>query len=93
MQVTKEVVKRTAENARLELSDKEIARFTDDFNEILEVFKALDKIDVKDVPLSLQPIELKDALREDKPKQCLSQEEALSNAKNKQDGYFKGPKV
>ena len=41
----------------------------------------------------MQPVELKNALREDIEEKCLSQEEALSLTEHKKDGYFKGPKA
>ncbi|MBI1970480.1 aspartyl/glutamyl-tRNA amidotransferase subunit C, partial [Candidatus Woesearchaeota archaeon] len=38
-----------------------------------------------------QPTKVRNALREDIPRPCLQQEEALRNAQHKKEGYFKGP--
>lgn len=43
---------------------------------------------------SFQPIEMKNVTREDKVEKSLGQREALSNVKkNKERGYFIGPRV
>ena len=49
--------------------------------------------DTKEVEISLQPVELKNVLREDNEEKCFTQEEALSLTEHKKDGYFKGPKA
>ncbi len=59
-------------------------------SEIL-LLQGQNKVNTNNTQASFQPVELKNMLREDKIKPCLSQEKALSNAKEKKDGYFKGP--
>ncbi len=93
MDITKELIRRVAENARLSLSEKEVETFTIQFKEILGAFSKLDELDTKGVEIQVQPVELKDALRDDIPKSCLSQDEALANTPHKKDGYFKGPRA
>ena len=91
--INKELVERIANNAKLNLTDKEKDRFSNELKEIIDAFSKLDEVDTKDVDISLQPVELKNSLREDKAKECLSQDEALSLTEHKKDGYFKGPRV
>ena len=91
--INKELVERIANNAKLSLTDKEKDRFSNELKEIIDAFSKLDEVDTKDVDISLQPVELKNSLREDKAKECLSQEEALSLTEHKKDGYFKGPRA
>ncbi len=94
MDIDKELIKKVAKVARLELKEDEIFKFENDFKDILEHFKVLDELDTSKVELSIQPIEIADVLREDIPGTCLTQEQALSNSHNhKKDGYFKGPKA
>ena len=93
MKVDKELIKNVGEVARLNLSSKEIDEFVIELKEVLENFSLIDKCDTSKVEPSFQPVELKNALREDKVVKGLSQEEALSNSKDKKDGYFKGPKA
>jgi len=94
MEIDKNLIKRVANVARLELKEDEIEKFEADFKDILEYFKVLDEVDTSNVELSIHPIELQDVLRDDIPGKCLTQEEALMNSHhNKKDGYFKGPKA
>jgi len=93
MKVDNKLIEHVASVARLKLSKKEIDKFKADFKEILDNFSKLDEVDVSNVEESFQPVELKNAMREDKVEKCLSQEEALSNTKLKKDGYFKGPRA
>ncbi len=91
--VDKKLLLRVAANARLNLTEAEIEKFLPQLQEILETFSKLDEIDVTKEQPSFQPIKLKNVMREDKVEKCLSQDEALSNTKNKKDGYFLGPRV
>jgi len=86
-------VRKVAQLARLRLTEKEIDRFTKDMESILEAFQDLDRVPTKGVKPSFQPIETKNVLRKDKIENSLTQEEALSNTRNKEKGLFKGPKV
>jgi len=81
-------VERVADLARVELTDEDVAAFTEQFQEILEYFDALE--DVPDV--DSEP-ELVNVMREDKVRESLSQEAALQNATDSEDGRFKGPRV
>ncbi|MBR9677547.1 Asp-tRNA(Asn)/Glu-tRNA(Gln) amidotransferase subunit GatC [Candidatus Woesearchaeota archaeon] len=93
MKIDSELIKKVAQNARLKLTPAEIKTFTKDFADILEAFKKLDKLKTSGEPVLAQPITKKNVLREDIPKKCLSQQEALKNTKHKQDGYFRGPRA
>jgi aspartyl-tRNA(Asn)/glutamyl-tRNA(Gln) amidotransferase subunit C len=88
-----ETILAVAENARLNLSEDEVDRFREDFEEILSAFETLDEIDTDGVEPAFHPIELDDRKRKDEPETCLSSEEALENAANTEDGYFKGPRA
>ena len=93
MKVDKELIKHVAETARLKLTDKEIEKFLPQLKEALEYFSKLNEVKTDNVKPSFQPVEIKNALREDKEEKCLSQEEALSLTEHKKDGYFKGPRA
>ncbi len=93
VKIDKELLLKVAENARLELSQREIKEFLPQLREILESFSKLDVLDVSQEKPSFQPLPLKNVFRDDKVEKCLSQKEALSNTKHKKDGYFLGPKV
>ena len=93
VEISKELIEHVAEVARLKLTDKEIEKFSKELNEIVDVFSKLDKVDTKNVEASLQPVELKNMLREDKEEKTFSQEDALRLTEHKKDGYFKGPRA
>jgi len=93
VKINKELIEHVAEVARLKLTDKEKEKFSKEIKEIIEVFSKIDKVDTKNVETSLQPVELKNMLREDKEEKSFTQEEALSLTDHKKDGYFKGPKA
>ena len=94
MSIDSETVKRVAEIARLNLTEEEVSRFSKDLSTILEAFRIMQKTNTEGVKPSFHPIDVKNAVREDKIEESLSQSDALSNVeKNKENGYFKGPRV
>lgn len=93
VEINKKLIEHVAEVARLKLTEKEKDKFVPELKEVIETFSRLDEVDTKDVDISLQPVEMKNVLREDSEEPCLKQEEALSLTEHKKDGYFKGPKA
>jgi len=89
----RKTVKKVAEIARLNLTEGELGRFSEDMISILDAFKILGKVDTKDVRPTFQPVDIKNVTREDKVEPSLEQEDALANTENKEEGHFKGPKV
>ncbi len=77
-----------ADLARVDLTDEERETFAEQFADILAYFETLD-----DVPEVEREPELTNVMRPDETQESLSQEEALQNAEETEDGYFKGPKV
>ena len=81
-------VRHVAELARVNLTDEEAASFAAQFSEVLSHFEALDEVpEVGDEP------DLVNVMRADEVDDGLTQEEALANAPESEEGYFKGPKV
>ena len=86
--VDAEEVERVAELARVDLADDEVDAFSAQFAEILEYFEALDE-----VPEVESDADLVNVMRPDEVEESLDQEEALANAAETEDGFFKGPRV
>jgi aspartyl-tRNA(Asn)/glutamyl-tRNA(Gln) amidotransferase subunit C len=86
--VTEDDVRHIAELARVDLTDEEVSRFVQEFSEILEYFEV-----VETVPESEEPHEYYNVLRPDSETPSLSHDDALRNAEETEDGYFKGPRV
>ena len=93
MNVDKELIKRVAIVARLELTGEEEIQFVEDFKEILDAFSKIEEVDTSGLEPSFQPVEIRNRLRGDNVEDSFTQEEALSNTSHKKDGYFKGPKA
>jgi aspartyl-tRNA(Asn)/glutamyl-tRNA(Gln) amidotransferase subunit C len=93
VKVDKELLLKVAKNSRLNLSEQEVKKFLPQMQEILEAFSKIDEVETQSVKPSFQPLEVKNIYRQDKAGKSFSQEQALSLAKHKKDGYFKGPKV
>jgi len=93
MNITPELVKKVAENARLKLKDDEVKKFAEQMKEILTTFEQLGEVDTTGVEPSFHPIPIKNIAREDIPKECTKREDALALTPHRQDPYFKGPKI
>ena len=93
MEINEELIKHVANLARIKLTEKEVKEFTPQLKEVLESFSKLAEVNTDDIDIQAQPVELKDVTREDKTEACITQEDALKNAKHKKDGYFKGPRA
>lgn len=91
--VSEEEVERVAENARIDLDQEEVGEFTEDFEEILDMFSALDGVDTSDVEPAFHPVDVEPETRDDEVEECLSREEAFANTENVEDNRFKGPGV
>jgi len=93
MDITPELVKRVAANARLNLKDEEIKKFAAEMKEILATFEKLSEVNTDKTEPSFHPIPVKNVAREDKTGECLDREKALSLTPHIKDPYFRGPKV
>ncbi|RLI97091.1 MAG: Asp-tRNA(Asn)/Glu-tRNA(Gln) amidotransferase subunit GatB [Candidatus Aenigmatarchaeota archaeon] len=91
--IDKETVRKVAQVARLRLSENEVREFSKDMESILEAFEDLKEMDTENVKPTFQPIDTKNVMRDDEIEESLSQEDALDNTKQKENGYFKGPKA
>ncbi|HWP83287.1 MAG TPA: Asp-tRNA(Asn)/Glu-tRNA(Gln) amidotransferase subunit GatC [Bacteroidota bacterium] len=95
MSVTIKDVEHIAKLARLEFSEEEKQKFTQQLNQILAYVEQLNKIDTSKVEPLAQVIDtaVAGSIREDEVKPSLKPEEALKNAPAKTEEFFKVPKV
>ena len=91
--LSKKEVEHVAWLAHIELSDKEKDLFTEQFNQILDYFKKIDKINTKDVEPTYHVLDLKNVSRKDETKPSLTTEEALRNAPKKEKKFLKAPRI
>ena len=93
MKVTAKDVKHIANLSRLTVSDSEMDKFLEQFNQILNYADILQKVDTTGIEPSPYVIPLNNVLREDVAVQGVSHEDALKNAPEEHNGGFKVPRV
>jgi len=93
MAITIKDVEHIAILAKLEFTDAEKEKFTHQMNQILEYMEQLNSLDTSKVEPLSHVIELSNVFRADEVKPGVSTEEALKNAPEKDEHYFKVPKV
>ncbi len=93
MKVDESLILRLEKLARLELSEKERTTFQGDLNNILEMVEKLSEIDTTGIEPLRHVIDTVKPWRKDKIHQPISKADALKNAPNHDEDYFKVPKV
>jgi aspartyl-tRNA(Asn)/glutamyl-tRNA(Gln) amidotransferase subunit C len=86
-------VRHVAKLARLSLDDAEVKRFASDMARITEYVSQLQQVDVGDAEMTVHPVSDHNRWREDEPKPCLKREEAVANAPDSEQNFFKVPPV
>ena len=79
--------------ARLALEPGDEEFYAEQLSGILAHIDRLQQLDTKSIPPTAQVVEVTNLLREDIPRPCLSQEEALANAPAAVDGFFRVPAI
>ena len=94
MKIKPKQVKRTAELARLEFSQKQLDQFIDHFEKLLGFFEQLQEVDTSQVVNLHHPLSTKETpFREDCVRIELTRKNALKEAPDSSQGHFKVPKV
>jgi len=86
-------VEHVAKLARIKLEPEDLEVFTEQFQQILDYFAAINEAETDDIEpashLAIRP----EMLREDTPGDGLPQDQALQNASSVKDGYIKSPRI
>lgn len=91
--ITREEVERIARLARLRFSDAELETFTADFDRIIAYVEKLDEVDCTGIePMTRAQTDLRGP-RADEVGEMLEPAEALKNAPEMTEGFFRVPKV
>nr|WP_308611812.1 Asp-tRNA(Asn)/Glu-tRNA(Gln) amidotransferase subunit GatC [uncultured Dialister sp.] len=93
MKITTEEAKKIALLSRLEFSPEDLEKMSDSMNSILTYMEELNQYDTTDVAPTVHAVEQYNVMREDVPHTSFTNEEALMNAPDAEDGYFKVPKI
>ncbi|MBL7215487.1 MAG: Asp-tRNA(Asn)/Glu-tRNA(Gln) amidotransferase subunit GatC [Phycisphaerae bacterium] len=86
-------VRRVALLSRLELSNEEVAQFSTQLSDIVEYIEKLSGLDTDNVQPLAHCLPVYNVLREDVPHPSLTNDQALANAPDREDEYFKVPKI
>ncbi|NLT74010.1 MAG: Asp-tRNA(Asn)/Glu-tRNA(Gln) amidotransferase subunit GatC [Chloroflexi bacterium] len=89
MALSREQVQHIAELARLELSEQETELFVEQLSAILDYAEQLNDLDTDAVPPTAQVLALRNVMRSDELQPCLTPDQALANAPQRQDAYFR----
>jgi aspartyl-tRNA(Asn)/glutamyl-tRNA(Gln) amidotransferase subunit C len=88
-EITPDLVRHLASLARIQVSDAEVDRFTEQLSVIVDAVAAVNKAVEGDIPATSHPIPMANVFREDEVRPSLSQEQALSGAPDSAQGRFK----
>jgi len=79
--------------ARLGLEPGDEEFYAEQLSGILAHIDRLQELDTEAIPPTAQIVEVTNPLREDVPRPCLTQAEALANAPAAVDGFFRVPSI
>ena len=82
-------VEHIAELAKLALTPDEIEQYRRQLSDILEHFETLKQVDTSSVAPTASVLPLRTVLRTDQVRPSLSTEDALANAPDREDGFFR----
>lgn len=88
-EITPDLVRHLASLARIQVSDAEVDRFTEQLSVIVDAVAAITKAVEGDIPATSHPIPMANVFREDEVLPSLTQEQALSGAPDSAQGRFK----
>jgi aspartyl-tRNA(Asn)/glutamyl-tRNA(Gln) amidotransferase subunit C len=89
MQLTTDEVRHVAELAKLALTEEEVVQYTQQLSAILDYAALLQQVDTSAVPPTPHILPLTNIMRADEPTPCLTNAEALANAPDSVDGFFR----
>ncbi|MDI6728463.1 MAG: Asp-tRNA(Asn)/Glu-tRNA(Gln) amidotransferase subunit GatC [Thermodesulfovibrionales bacterium] len=93
MRITSEDVKHIASLSRLSMSDNEIDIFSGQLSSIIEYVEQLNSLDTGNIEPTSHIIPLNNVMRDDIPAASLPVEDALKNAPDSTEKFYRVPKI
>jgi aspartyl-tRNA(Asn)/glutamyl-tRNA(Gln) amidotransferase subunit C len=93
MKLSRDEVLHIARLARVDLTEAEITRYSEQLSDLLEHFEVLQQVDTADVPPTAQSIELRSVMRDDKVEPSLPAGDVLANAPRREEDFFRVRRV
>lgn len=91
--ISKDLIKNLSKLAKINLTEEQIEKYTNDFSSVMSYMEEIKNIDVSNISETSRIAKEENILREDVVKESLSQKEALKNSKNTNNGYFLVPAI
>jgi aspartyl-tRNA(Asn)/glutamyl-tRNA(Gln) amidotransferase subunit C len=91
--ISEQTVRHIAMLSRLEFTDPEIHKFAGELNKILGYVEKLQELDTENIEPMSHALRLKNVFRKDEARPSLSNQQALANAPESEEGYFKVPPI
>jgi aspartyl-tRNA(Asn)/glutamyl-tRNA(Gln) amidotransferase subunit C len=91
--ITRKEVEHVARLARLELTEEEKERMTAQLDSILAYIDKLNELDTSNVEPTTTVIPMVSVMRDDEARPSLTQDEALANAPDRVDAFFRVPRI
>lgn len=91
--ISKDLIKNLSDLAKINLSDEQIIKYTQDLSSVMGYMDEIKDLNVENIPETSRVSDEGNVLREDIVKESLSQNEALKNSKNTNNGYFLVPQI
>jgi len=86
-------VKKVARLSRLELTEAELQEFTGQLSAILDYVEKMNELDTTGVDPLAHCLPINNVFREDSVKESLGTEKTLANAPQRDEEFFKVPKI
>lgn len=93
MSIFKEEIEHIASLARLYLSEEEKELFGSQLSSILDYIGKLNELDTKDIEPTSHVLPLSNVMRDDIPRPSIPRKDALMNAPDRTNKFFRVPKI
>jgi aspartyl-tRNA(Asn)/glutamyl-tRNA(Gln) amidotransferase subunit C len=93
MKIIKKEIEHLSVLARISLSEDEKELFGSQLSSILDYMEKLNELDTKDIEPTSHVLSLYNVVRDDTPRPSISQEDALMNAPDHTEKFFRVPKI
>ncbi len=93
MKITEDQAKHIVKLARLSLSEEELSTYSGQLNTIIEHVEQLNTLDTSGIEPTSHVLPINNVMRDDMREPSLSNEEALKNAPDQADKFYRVPKI
>jgi aspartyl-tRNA(Asn)/glutamyl-tRNA(Gln) amidotransferase subunit C len=91
--ITREEVEHIARLARLTFEGEELEDLQHDLSQIIDYIQMLGELDLSGLEATAHAVDVRNVLRADEPRSCLSQEAAVANGPLVEAGQFVVPRI